>query len=129
MARHPNAGRKEQYTEEQVAQALRETKGMVSLTAKKLGCDPSTIYNYIEKYPALKQVRKDARNEMLDALELKAYDRAMKGDTTMTIFLLKTQGKDRGYIERSELTGKDGEQLATPIIFLPQVTDDNPNSS
>lgn len=36
-----------------------------------------------------------------------------------TEFVLKTQGKDLGYSERTELTGKDGKDLPTPIIQLP----------
>ena len=34
-----------------------------------------------------------------------------EGDTTMIIFYAKTQMKDRGYTERKEITGKDGEDL------------------
>jgi hypothetical protein len=37
-----------------------------------------------------------------------------EGNVAATIFYLKTQGKQRGYIERQEVTGADG----APIIEI-----------
>jgi hypothetical protein len=39
------------------------------------------------------------------------FDLVGNKDTAATIFLLKTKGKKRGYIERSEITGADGESI------------------
>jgi hypothetical protein len=36
-------------------------------------------------------------------------------DASAVIFFLKTRGKKRGYVERSELTGKDGAPIAGDI--------------
>jgi hypothetical protein len=41
-----------------------------------------------------------------------------------TEFTLKTQGKDKGYSERTEITGKDGEALSINVIKY----DDNHNT-
>jgi hypothetical protein len=44
-----------------------------------------------------------------------------------TEFTLKTQGKDRGYSERTEITGKDGERL---LVMPPELINKNvPNDS
>ena len=40
---------------------------------------------------------------MLDFGEHKLMERVAKGDTLATMFLLKTKGKRRGYIERQEV--------------------------
>jgi hypothetical protein len=46
-----------------------------------------------------------------DLAEGKLFEAIHNGDMTGTIFYLKTKGKKRGYIERQEITGKDGESL------------------
>lgn len=51
--------------------------------------------------------------------------RILPPDTAATIFYMKTKGKDRGYIERSEITGKDGEKLYNIAKEdIPKVLDD-----
>ena len=47
-----------------------------------------------------------------------------EGDTTMIIFYAKTQMKDRGYTERREITGKDGESLIQKEIDITKLSDD-----
>ena len=54
---------------------------------------------------------------MGDAVELKLYEKAMSGDTACLIFLAKTQFKDRGYSERHEVTGKDGNELVFKFVY------------
>lgn len=46
-------GTRQKFTQAQVIDALRETKGMVYLAAKRLGCEAQTIYNYRDRYPAI----------------------------------------------------------------------------
>jgi hypothetical protein len=38
------------------------------------------------------------------------------GNVTAIIFYLKTQAKDRGYVERQELTGADGGKLQVEYV-------------
>ncbi len=93
----------EKFTPDQVGTALLQTKGMVTLAAKMLNCDYNTVRNYIKRYPEVAQAAKDAKDATIDAVELKLYDNIMRGDTTAAIFYLKTQARDRGYIERIDL--------------------------
>jgi len=92
----------EKYTQEQMIAALKFAKGMRTKAAKLLGCDYKTLVKYINEYPEVAEAEQLSRETMLDAIELKAYAQAMKGDNTMIIFLLKTQGKSRGYVEKQE---------------------------
>lgn len=99
---------KQRYTAEQVAKVLLETNGMPTIAAARLGCDYHTVMAYIERYESVRDAQKLARAKMGDAAELKLYNKAMgtknnpDGDTTALLFLLKTQYKSRGYVERSE---------------------------
>lgn len=121
----------ERFTAEEVAQALRESHGYVSVTARRLACDARTVYRCMERYPELAEVRKEVREAEKDTAE-HMLSKLVRGvqvlDSKGQVFLeppnlgaicfyLKTQAKDRGYIERVENLNFDvsrctDEQLA-----------------
>lgn len=90
----------ERYTAQQMIDALHETKGMVSLAAKRLGCDPHTVYRYIREYPTVAHAQKLEREAMTDVAELALYKAIKDGEGWAVCFYLKCQGKERGYVER-----------------------------
>jgi len=100
---------KPRYSVKQIISALDETKGLVYLAAKKLGCEPATIHNYAKRHPAVREAMVTARGEMVDLAEAKLYQAVRNGDKWAVQFALRTQGKDRGYVERTqqEVTGAD----------------------
>jgi hypothetical protein len=107
MARPPK------YTAEEVAAAITEARGMLTIAARKLGCKYDTIRAYIDKYDTVKLVYHEATEQMLDAVELALYDEAVnKRNTAALIFLAKTKGKSRGYVERTEHVDIDVSQLS-----------------
>ena len=85
-----------------MARALTAAGGLVTSAAKRLGCAPKTVYRYIERFPALKDVLGEARESSVDLAESKLMEAINAGNLTAIIFFLKTQGKSRGYSERSE---------------------------
>ena len=99
---------------EEIIAAIHKTKGMITLTAQELGISYNTLRSYIDKSEALQRAMKETHDSMLDAAELKLYSKAVvEGDTTALIFLLKTKGKQRGYVERVENTGANGGPVET----------------
>jgi len=92
-----------QYTKQQVIQALQQSKGMVYVAARQLGCTPQTIYNHMKRSPDVQSAIEDARGEAVDVAELKLMQAINKGEAWAIALMLKTQGKDRGYTERLEL--------------------------
>jgi ribosomal protein L19E len=94
--------RTNRYKPKQVIDALHECKGMVSLAAKRLGCDTQTIYNYATRFPAVQEARENSVVELLDAAELTMWNAIQRGDTGAAMFVLRYLGKDRGYVERRE---------------------------
>ena len=109
-------GRHAEFTQAQVSRALATAGGLVTSTAKRLGCAPKTVYRYIDRFPALKDVLREARESSVDLAESKLIEAIKNGNLTAIIFFLKTQGKSRGYTERSEpdLT-TDGEPFKFTI--------------
>jgi hypothetical protein len=69
------------------------------------------------------KVYKDAVNDLqdvvLDFAENKLFKLVDKGDVAATLFLLKTKGKKRGYVERTEVSPVDPDGNAVqPIINI-----------
>ena len=108
----------EQFTAQQVADALTNAKGFVSIAAHNLQCADRTVRNYMEKYAMCKQAVMDAREAMIDVAEGRLYQNINNGDNTAIIFFLKTQAKHRGYVEKNitELTGKDNGDIPVRVV-------------
>ena len=104
---------KQKYTQQQIIDALRETKGMIYLAAKRLGCEAKTIYNYRDRYAAVRAEMEQQDGEVDDAAEMVLYKAIMAGEPWAVQFRLRTKGKGRGYVERSqtEVSGPDGGEL------------------
>ena len=95
-------------TDKRMLDAIKKNGGAVYLAARELGCAPNTIYNRMEKVPAMKQAVDDARGEVVDYAEQKLRLAVLNGEPWAIGMTLKTIGKSRGYVERQEVTGADG---------------------
>ncbi len=91
------------YKAEQMVEALRETKGLVSVAARKLGCEPSTVRVYIRRYPTVAQAVKDSRESITDLAETRLWAAIDRGEPWAVQFWLRTQARERGYSERYDL--------------------------
>lgn len=96
------------YRTEQIATALTECKGMVYVAARRLGCSPNTIKKRLEEVPTLREHLEAEHGLMGDTAELKLFQAIQSGEAWAIQFFLKTQGKGRGYVERTEHTGPGG---------------------
>ena len=107
---------------EVIASLITHCKGNVSHVADRLGASRGGVRNFIDRHPELQQLLKDCRERQLDELEASVFDRAIESnDTTLQLFLLKTQGKHRGY-EQSEAqhAAKDIATAAFDFIISKQ---------
>ena len=111
------------FTAAQVIEAIKESRGFVTTISKRLGCDRTYVYRLIEKFPTAKEALENEREGNKDFAEGKLIQQIDAGNITAIIFYLKTQAKDRGYIERQELTGAEGGQIILKVVY------DNTNGS
>ena len=105
-------------TAEQVINAIKESQGYIAQAAGILGVSRSTFYNYLKKFSTAQETLEVVRESRHDHVESKLMQLINKGNVTAIIFYLKTQCKNRGYVERQEVTGAEGEGLT--IVIKPR---------
>lgn len=93
----------DKYTTTHMIEAIRKTRGLVTLTASVLGCTPDTVRNYAKRYATVADALREERERMTDIAESALYQKIKDGEGWAVCFYLKTQGKDRGYVERSQV--------------------------
>ena len=85
---------------EQVAEKLRELNGNQAAVARFFGVTRQSVNDYVRSRPELRAACHDARESMKDHAESSLYRAVLAGEAWATCFYLKTQGKDRGYVEK-----------------------------
>ena len=110
------------YKEEDILKALKASRGIVSAAARRMGMTRRQLTRRVKSSEKLKEARDDARAEFCDLAESKLVENVEAGNVPSVLFALKCLGKDRGYVERSEVTGKDGKDLGEIVIPKREVT-------
>ena len=101
----------------ELTKRIEETKGNVAAVARSYGVSRTAVYNWIDASAGCRQALDDARETMLDNAESILYKKVLEGSTPELLFFLKTQGKRRGYVERSEVTGADASPLVIKMTW------------
>jgi predicted transcriptional regulator len=86
-----------------VEDQLRQLHGNMAAVARAFGVTRPAVYNYIHRHPTLVEVLKECRETMKDHAESALYSAVFDKEAWAVCFYLKTQAKDRGYVEKSEL--------------------------
>ena len=82
---------------------LRNNLGHISRACESAKISRGTYYKWIDEAEFKEQV--DAVNEgLVDHVEHQLLKKIDMGDTTAIIFYLKTKGKNRGYVEKQEVS-------------------------
>jgi hypothetical protein len=90
-----------------MVEALQASLGIVTTalnvcTEKGVAVSRTQFYQWMKDDPAFVEQVNQVKEMQLDFAESQLLKKVKLGDATCTIFYLKTQGKGRGYIERSE---------------------------
>lgn len=103
-----NVPKQMRVTNEQVEAALRATGGFLALAAQRLGCSYKTVYRRIRASARLQDALQEIADKKLDLAEAALTKAINSGEAWAVCFYLKCKGKHRGYVERTEVTGRDG---------------------
>ena len=85
--------------------------GVVTTACNSVGIHRRTHYDWMDSDAEYRNAVNELNELVIDFAESHLHKRIKEGDTIATIFFLKTKGKKRGYVERTELTGADGKEL------------------
>jgi hypothetical protein len=106
-----------------IIEALEKSLGVVTTACKTVGIGRTTFYGWLQDDPEFAKEVDDIQNIALDYAESQLHKQIGKGNTSATIFYLKTKGKKRGYIERQEITGADGMPTNFQIEIIDKTED------
>lgn len=109
---------------EEVLARLSEMSGIVASACKAAGISRYTFYEWKKSDPEFAEKVEDIMELQKDFCESLILKKMKEGDTTMIIFYAKTKMKDRGYVERQEVTGADGHSLVPAQIDLSTLTEE-----
>ena len=88
---------------EALLKALEKSLGVVTTAWKQTDISRATYYRWLEEDEDFASKAKSIQDIALDFVESKLHEQIKDNNTPATIFYLKTKGKGRGYIERSEV--------------------------
>lgn len=91
--------------------ALTKSLGVVTEACKATEIGRTQFYLWLNEDKEFKKAVEDMENIAIDFAETALHKQITDGVPASTMFYLKTRGKKRGYVERTEFTGKDGEPL------------------
>ena len=111
-------GTRHKYTMETALEAIKGSGAIISTVAKRLGCGWMTARATIEKWDETKRAFSDEQETILDMAESKLYESIQNGNTQDAKWLLSTKGKNRGYSERKEITGADGDPVMLKVNWI-----------
>ena len=83
--------------------SLETSLGVVTTACKKVSIARSTHYEWMQIDDNYRKSVNDLQEVAIDFAESQLHKQINDGNTSATIFYLKTKGKKRGYIERSEV--------------------------
>ena len=112
-----------------IIKLFKSNMGNKTEVALSLNVSRQALYDWIDKDPDLREAIKHQEEANIDFVESKLFEKIQGVETVKTaangepvyytlppsdtaiIFFLKTRAKNRGYVERQEITGKDGDNL------------------
>ena len=103
---------------ESLLKALESSLGVVTVACKTADVPRSTYYKWLNEDKEFAKQVQDIENIALDFGESQLHKQIGDGSTSATIFFLKTKGKRRGYVEKSELDITSGDK----VINMPVIT-------
>lgn len=89
-------------TVEQIVKVYGAKAGNVSATCEALGIARKTFYEWKAKKKKLADALEEVDESLIDFAENKLMQHIQNDDLQATMFFLRTKGRKRGYVEKTE---------------------------
>ena len=96
--------------------ALEKSLGVVTSACKTVGIGRTTHYLWMDSDTDYKAAVDSLSDVALDFAESQLHKQIKDGNSTATIFFLKTKGKKRGYVERQEIEAVGGQHFKIEVL-------------
>jgi len=93
-------------------EALEKSLGVITQACKMVGVHRSTHYEWMKTDEEYKAAVEELSEVAIDFAESHLHKLIKDGNPAATIFLLKTKGKGRGYVERQEIAVAEKKPLS-----------------
>jgi len=90
-------------TNKKIEEALENNLSILINTARELGCSRQRLRIWIDQDPELQMFYLDGKEKLKDIVEGQMLKNIKEGKEASLIFFMKTQMKDRGYIEKTDM--------------------------
>lgn len=116
----PEKPYRQRYTLEEILEGIAKSTGSTRSIAQVLQVQRCTVYEWKERHPEVAKAMLEARRDFVDLAEDSLRAQIQEGNTGATIFALKCLGKDRGWVERTEID----HGIRPPTKPAEEMTDD-----
>lgn len=112
-----------EHHKKSIIKALEKSLGVVTVACKSTGIGRTQFYEWLKHDEEFAEAVNELSNVALDFAESSLHRQIEEGIPSSTIFYLKTKGKHRGYIEKSELDVTSNGDSIIPIQWVKNDTD------
>jgi hypothetical protein len=106
---------KNDITKKAMVEALEKSLGIVTTACKSVGISRETHYRWLREDDNYKKEVEALADVAIDFAESQLHKQIKEGNSTASIFYLKTKGKKRGYIERQEIQTEEVKQFEVQV--------------
>jgi hypothetical protein len=107
---------KTEHHKKAMLDALEKSLGVVTSACKTVGVGRTTHYLWMQEDKEYKAAVDELSDVAIDFAESQLHKQIKEGNSTATIFFLKTKGKKRGYVERQEVDVSSGKLFQIEVL-------------
>jgi len=108
-----------EFPDDMIIPALKAAGGNVAIAAEKLKMTRPSLSRRIHSSKVLEEVLKEIHEDNLDLAEWVVLSRMKERNLTAAFFYLHCFGRERGWVERTEITGPGGAAVNVRV-YLPE---------